>query len=327
MKHFPLDKNYAALLKMYGISVDELLKRAKLPLDMFVRDNPYVTSEEYYRFMKAIEDIVPDKKMPILLATAENIETITPPIFGAYCSANARECIKRIAEYKALAGAIIFGVCEDKYGITVEIKGEENIELPEIIIGVEMVLLTNLIRKATKENIIPIKITTKNSFQNPEYEKFLGCKAEKGMVNSITFSHDDAEIPFITRNESMWNFFEPELRKRLSEMDTDDSFSAKVRSVLVEILPAGKSGIEDVAAALGMSRRSLQRKLKEEDTTFQKQLNHVRELLAKNYIQNTDLSSEDIAYLLGYQDINSFFRAFSLWTGKSVTAYKQEISL
>ncbi len=324
MKHFPLDKNYAALLRAYGISVDELLKRARLPLDMFVRDNPCVTAEEYYRFMKAIEDIVPDKKMPILLATADNIETITPPIFGAYCSANARECVKRIAQYKALAGAIIFGICEDKQGITVEIKGEENIDIPEIIIGVEMVLLTNLIRKATKENIIPLNITVQKTFVNPEYEQFLGCKAEEGEANSITFSNADAEIPFITRNESMWNFFEPELKKRLSEMDTDDSFSAKVRSVLVEILPSGKSGIEDVATALGTS---LQRRLKEENTTFQKQLNNVRELLAKNYIQNTQLSSEDIAYLLGYQDLNSFFRAFSLWTGKSVTAYKQETSL
>ena len=326
MKHFPLDKNYAVLLKAYGISIDELLKRARLPLDLFVRDNPCVTAEEYYRFMKAIEDIVPDKKMPILLATAENIETITPPVFGAYCSANARECVKRIAQYKALAGAIIFDVCENEQEIAVEIKGEENIEIPEIIIGVEMVLLTNLIRKATKENIIPVKITVQKSFENPQYEQFLGCKAEAGETNAITFSPEDAEIPFITRNESMWNFFEPELKRRLSEMDTDDSFSAKVRSVLVEILPAGKSGIEDVAMALGMSRRSLQRRLKEEDTTFQKQLNHVRELLAKNYIQNTQLSSEDIAYLLGYQDLNSFFRAFSLWTGKSVTAYKQETS-
>ncbi|WP_367397288.1 hypothetical protein [Clostridium sp. MSJ-8] len=44
-------------------------------------------------------------------------------------------------------------------------------------------------------------------------------------------------------------------------------------------------------------------------------------------MQNTQLSSEDIAYLLGYQDLNSFFRAFSIWTGKSVTAYKQETSL
>lgn len=158
-----------------------------------------------------------------------------------------------------------------------------------------MVLLTNLIRKATKEEIIPGKVIVQKSFQNPNYEKFLG------------------------------SFFEPELKKRLSEMEIDDSISAKVRSILVEFLLAGESSIEDVATALGMSKRSLQRKLKEEDTTFQKQLNHTRELLAKNYLKNTRLSSEDIAYLLGYQDLNSFFRAFSLWTGMTVTEYRQQI--
>lgn len=325
MRHFPLDKNYALLLKTHGIAIDELLRRAKLPLDIFTRQNPCVTSEEYYRFMQAIEDMVSDDKMPILLATAENIETITPPIFGAYCSANAKECIQRIAQYKALAGAVFFDVYEGENEITVNIKGEENIELPEIIVGVEMVLLTNLIRKATRENIIPVKIGTKKVFKNPEYENFLKQKAEVGETNFIAFSNRDAIIPFITKNDSMWDYFEPELKKRLSEMETDDTFAAKVRSILVELLPAGKSGIEDVAAALGISRRSLQRKLKEEETTYQKQLNHVRELLAKNYMKNTQLSSEDIAYLLGYQDLNSFFRAFSLWTGKTVTAYKQTL--
>ena len=325
MKHFPLDKNYAFLLKSQGISVDELLKRAKLPLDLFQRVNPCVTSKEYCRFMKAIEDLVSDQMVPISLATAENIETISPPIFGAYCSANAKECISRIAQYKALVGAVIFEVTENEKEIAVRIGGEEDIELPEIIIGIEMVLLTNLIRKATKEKIVPTKVTAAKAFQNPNYEKFLETRAEITGENKIIFCREDAEIPFVTRNESMWNFFEPELKKRLSEMEMDDSFSARTRSALVELLPAGKAAIEDVANALGMSRRSLQRRLKDEETTFQKQLNHTRELLAKNYIQNTRLSSEDIAYLLGYQDLNSFFRAFSMWTGKTVTEYKQEI--
>ena len=54
LRHFPLDKNYAVLLKSYGISVDELLKKAKLPLDIFVRNNPCVTSKEYYRFIESL---------------------------------------------------------------------------------------------------------------------------------------------------------------------------------------------------------------------------------------------------------------------------------
>ena len=327
MKHFPLDKNYAIFLDKYRISMNEVLKKSNLPLDLFARVNPSVTCEEYYRFMKAIDDVVANRKLPIYLATTENIESITPSIFAAYCSANAKECVKRIAKYKALVGAIVFEIIEDANYIKVNIHGEENIELPEIIVGIEMVLLVNLIRKATKRKIIPQKVMAKQFFSNPEYEKFLGIKAEKSEVNSIAFSKRDAEIPFVTRNESMWNFFEPELRKGLNEMDIDDSFSTRVRSILVELLPAGKSTIDDVANALAISKRTLQRKLKQEDTTFQKQLNHTRELLAKNYIKNTQFSSEDIAYLLGYQDLNSFFRAFSVWTGKSVTQYKNEFLL
>ena len=121
----------------------------------------------------------------------------------------------------------------------------------------------------------------------------------------------------------MWEFLEPELQKRLYEMEKDDSYSARVRSALTELLPGGMSNIDDVAAKLGISKRTLQRKLTEEDTSFQKQLNGTRELLAKNYLRNTDMSSDDIAFLLGYQELNSFLRAFSLWTGMSISEYRK----
>ena len=137
------------------------------------------------------------------------------------------------------------------------------------------------------------------------------------------FSKEDALAPFISRNESMWEFFEPELKRRLSMMETDDSYAARVRSALMELLPSGECTINDVAKKLGYSKRSLQSKLQEEDTNFQKQLNHTRELLAKTYLANTDMTAGDIAFLLGYQEIGSFLRAFSAWTGKKISEYRQ----
>ena len=121
----------------------------------------------------------------------------------------------------------------------------------------------------------------------------------------------------------MWEFFEPELKRRLSMMETDDSYAARVRSALMELLPSGECTIDDVAKKLGYSKRSLQSKLQEEDTNFQKQLNHTRELLAKTYLANTDMTAGDIAFLLGYQEIGSFLRAFSAWTGKKISEYRQ----
>lgn len=74
---------------------------------------------------------------------------------------------------------------------------------------------------------------------------------------------------------------------------------------------------------LGLSKRTLQRKLSEENTSFQKQLNNTREILAIHYINNTDMSTNDIAYLLGYSELNSFLRAFRIWTGKTISSYKK----
>ena len=156
-----------------------------------------------------------------------------------------------------------------------------------------------------------------------EFSEYAGCSPVKNDTNYLVFRAEDMQEPFISYNEGMWEFFEPELQKRLDEMEVDDSVSARVRSALTELLPAGSGTIDDVAVKLGLSKRTLQRKLTEEKTTFQKQLNNTRELLAKNYLRSTDMSSEDIAFLLGYQELNSFFRAFTVWTGMSVSEYKE----
>lgn len=323
MKRFPVDPNYAALLRGQGISVSAVLRRAQLPEDLFSRRDAALNTAEYLRFMTSIGEAVQGTDLPIRLVTAEQIETINPPIFAAYCSQDGLHCLRRLAQYKALAGALTFAVTEEADTVTVAIQlADSTAELPELAVGIEMVLLVNLLRRATRQPIVPQRVTVRRCFQNPAYAAFLGCTVGQGGENSLTFGRRALEIPFLTRNDSLWSFFEPELRRRLSELETDDSFAARVRSALVELLPGGACGMDDVCARLCVSRRTLQRRLAAEGTTFQKQLNHTRALLAKNYLKSTDLPSEDIAFLLGYQDVTSFFRAFALWTGQGVAEYR-----
>lgn len=106
-------------------------------------------------------------------------------------------------------------------------------------------------------------------------------------------------------------------------LQVDESFSARVRSTLIEALPIGAVAIDDVAGRLGVSKRTLQRKLSEEGTSYQKQLNHVRELLAKRYLTTTSMRSNEIAFMLGCLELNSFLRAFNTWTGLSPSEYRK----
>lgn len=183
--------------------------------------------------------------------------------------------------------------------------------------------MIQLISTATNQKLLPVKITATFHDESEEIVKYYRVPIEVNSSNTITFKLADLLRPFNTENTSILEYLEPELKKKLADLDIDDSYGKRVRTSLVELLPRGKANIEDVAQALGISKRTLQRKLKSENTNFQQQLNTIRETLAKNYLLNTAMTSDDIAFLLAYQETNSFLRAFNTWTGMSVQQYRQ----
>lgn len=326
-KSFILDGRYGDLLQFYGIRVEEVLRKAQLPGDAFKHRAPTMTEAQYYRFMDAAGSLITDPEVPIKMACMNKIESFSPPIFASYCSKNARVCIQRLASYKRLIGPMVFNVSETDRELTVELTtGDAKNKLPQFVVETEFSFLVGIIRRALKEDINPVRVTMTNPVSGDVFNDFLGVKVVTESNNSITFLKEDLEKPFISYDEAMWSYFEPELTKRLAELDVDDSVGARVRSALTELMPGGACGIEDVAAKLGLSRRTLQRKLSEEDTTFQKQLNNTREILSIHYIRNTDMTTNDIAFILGYQELNSFLRAFTIWTGKSISEYKKSIA-
>lgn len=324
MKRFIIDGRYADLLKYHNIDMGEVLRKAELPEDVFSHKNPTMTQEQYFRFMETLAVFIKDPLTPIQLACTNRIESFSPPIFASYCSKNGLICIERLVRYKALIGPMRFILTKTSDTLTVELTTADGTPLPQLLAETEIVFLLNLIRKASKEEIAPVCAEMICPPKSTALSDYLKTKITQSNRNAVTLTLENLLLPFITHDEAMWSYFEPELNKRLSELDVDESTSARVRTALTELLPGGACSIEDTAQKLGLSKRTLQRKLSEENTTFQKQLNSVRETLAIHYIRNTEMSSNDIAFLLGYQEINSFLRAFTLWTGKSISEYRKE---
>jgi AraC-like DNA-binding protein len=120
----------------------------------------------------------------------------------------------------------------------------------------------------------------------------------------------------------MWRFFAPELRRRLADLQAAASAAERVRAALLETLPAGDHTMATVARHLATSPRTLQRQLQDEGTTFQAVLAGIREHLARHYLGHSALTTSEIAYLLAYDDTNSFYRAFRAWTGSTPDAIR-----
>jgi AraC-like DNA-binding protein len=193
--------------------------------------------------------------------------------------------------------------------------------LPPRLIAGDLARWVRLPRLATRERLVPVRVqTTVEIPGSAVYEDFFGVRLTRSDVDGVTFSTKDALRPFLTASEAMWSIFEPELRHRMADLDRHATTSEKVRASLTETLASGRYRLDDVASRLAVSPRTLQRRLRTEGTTFQQVLDAVRQDLAGSYLARSDFSNDQIAFLLGYEDPSSFFRAFRAWTGRTPEA-------
>ncbi len=101
----------------------------------------------------------------------------------------------------------------------------------------------------------------------------------------------------------------------LAERADETSLAAQVRTLIANAIAHGAPSIEAASKKMAMSGSTLRRRLREEDTTYQEQVDVVRKALAERYLPERGLSLTEIAFLLGYSDASAFTRAFKRWTG------------
>src|SRR5208283_23593 len=104
----------------------------------------------------------------------------------------------------------------------------------------------------------------------------------------------------------------------------DENFAERVRGAVQQKLTGRRPTIEDIADALHVSSRTLQRRLQDAGSSFQRALEEARHQLARHYLNNSVLELNEAAYLLGYNDSNSFVRAFRTWEGVPPARWREE---
>ena len=316
---FALDRGWVVVLHDLGINVNHVLGRARLPVDLVAQDDARVTVEEYLRFWAALEEEAADPLLPINIGGSVSVETFHPAVFAAMCCPDFSVAVQRFAEYKRLIGPIRLMIEDTTAGLYVGVKWEHpTISIPASLAAMELVILTQVARIATRERISPVTVESSGEFIPTEaYTEFFGVEPKRGPIDGITFSEKDTRRPFLTASESLWQTFKPELQRRLTKLDASIPLTERLRSVLLECLPSGEVLVDDVTRRLGVSSRTLQRQLQKDGISYKSVVRDVREDLARHYVSNTTLAYSEIAFLLGFKEASSFFRAFREWTGET----------
>ena len=112
--------------------------------------------------------------------------------------------------------------------------------------------------------------------------------------------------------------------KYIKSLNAEDNIAAQLKRMLADLMASGEANADAACRALLLSRRTLQRRLKTERTSFQKVLQEVRSVLAVRYLSDERLKSLYIAMLLGYSNISSFTTAFKSWYDIPPAEYRQK---
>ncbi|MDP5218657.1 AraC family transcriptional regulator ligand-binding domain-containing protein [Ruegeria sp. 2205SS24-7] len=181
--------------------------------------------------------------------------------------------------------------------------------------------LLHAMRQAANREFRPRLVTfhhMRNSNQD-RFRQYFGCDVRFGEAeNAYHFRREDLDLPLLTADNDLYSVLTEYCEAILSDKSRNlPPLIVDVERAIADRLAKGEASQEEVARAMGMSPRTLSRRLAAENTTFFKTLEQLRRALAVSYLKDSDLVLAEIAFLLGYSGLSSFNDAFKRWTGQT----------
>jgi AraC-like DNA-binding protein len=317
-KHFRIPSRLPAKLQELGIRASEVLHHAELPANLFDQARIRLTTEQFFALWRSIGHASSDPHTVLQLGTEANPQNFDPIGLAALSTASFGEAMRQVSSYKQLS-------CPEE--IVHHIDGAEwrlefrwlhaSVSEPEALTDLCFAWVLSIARLGTGTTISPLRLElARPSAHTRILERHFGCPVHFGAAqNMIIFRTTDAAIPFITRNAELLAMLAPQLDEELRKHQGQETFTEHVTAAIQKKLIGRRPKIHDIARELRLSPRTLQRRLLETGLSFQQILEQARHQLARHYLTNSLLELNETAYLLGYEDANSFVRAFRIWEG------------
>ena len=315
----------AGRLEEQKLPLSAVLQRARLPAGFFQQEKIFVTTEELFALWQAIADTSGDRAIGLKLGSEARIERYDPAAIAALHSRSLRDALQRMARYKKLT-------CPEKIRVLCR-DGECRVDFlwllaeeaePAVVVDLCLSWILSIGRRGLGGALTPLRVELHRCAEYREQlESHFGCRVKfKAAHNAVVFRESDLDRPFVTHNAEMLAALGPQLDAELRAHESSQTVSDHVKTALKRVLAGRRPSIQEVARALGLSSRTLQRRLTESGATFQRVIEEARRELAAHYLSHGRLELNEIAYLLGYDDPNSFFRAFQDWEGTSPARWR-----
>ena len=322
-----------AALRKRDIEVAPLLRRVGLSERAFDNRQHRISAVAQVKLLECAAEALGDSAFGLHLAQQANLRQAGLLFYVTSAARTIGETLRLYERYCRIVNeAVRVKLSPVQNGVVVELNFV-GISRHHFRQNAEFVLAASLkgMRENVGRNVRPIRVT----FAHPrnsnleEFERFFGCPVEYGCASDQwSFSNETLALTLITGDPYLLETLQPFCDEAARERNTAvGTLRSSVENEAQKLLPHGKANRKTVSRALGMSERTLSRKLADEGTTYDELVDQLRRSLAFQYLKAPSISLSQIAWLLGYEGSTSFSHAFARWTGRSPSAVRKEKQL
>jgi AraC-like DNA-binding protein len=307
--------------KQGRLNFGALLKDAKLTVQQVSDDNHRVPVKSQIRFLNLVAAILRKDFLGIHLAQKVDLREVGLLYYVLASSQNLGDALRSVARYRTLNNEgvrLIYRQHQETASITFEHVGISRVT-DRHQIEFFVTVLFRICRQLVGSRLTPDSITFVHRRRNlpADLRLYFGCQVRFGSkLDEIVYARRVLEMRVIGADPFLNKLLERVCEEAIAGRRVRSSnWRTKIENAVVQLLPHGRVQVADVCSQIGVSYRTMSRRLAFEKLTFAKLLDDLRYDLAKYYLREPDLPLSEIAWLLGYRQSSSFNHAFKRWTG------------
>lgn len=309
-----------------GLTRAQVVAQSRLPSSAMEDSRVMVSTDQLFDVWEAIASLHSELDVGIRLVCKMDIGQAHPVLLAAMQARTFRDALACMARFKKLCSGEELCVNESAGEVTIEprwpfARGPAPLALVDATFASIMALGrhgTGVHLRAKRIALLCSKAATHSQ------SVYFGAAVQHGAArNALTLGSSDLDLPFVSRNAELAEILMPQLHRQLAQRGTDARTSHRVKLIVKQRLSGSRFDVGSVANDLGTSVRTLQRRITSEGTTFRRIVDEARQELVRQYLADPEIGIAEAAFLLGYQDSNSFYRAFRAWAGTTPAHWRE----
>jgi len=309
-----------------GVARGRSLEVAGLDEETLANPDARVPAGSVLRLWQEAHQVTEDPCLGIHLAEALSTSDFGLIGYILVSSATVRDALTRLRRYHhLLADSVHYSFPETETGFILrhELAGGAPVldAMSAYVLAVPVRMFEQSFGQGPR--IEEVRLSCQRPGDVGEYERFFGAPLVFGAgENAIMISIPlDATVP--TADPALNQVLEGYAKSLIANAPPQDSVAGALQEQVIRLLPEGVPSATRAGEGLGMSERTLRRRLREEGTSLSEVVTRVRRQLALKYLESADVTVSEIAYLLGFSDPTTFHRAFRRWEACTPLQYRR----